>query len=872
MTKTYIIGTELLDGLAELSLDRSILNTRSVLEEVATDGSLSAIAPMAFGDLFNQVSLENFRQQWQSRDFDSLPTIEIRSAAELNGANGAYSAATNRIYLSQEYITQNTSNPQVITDVLLEEVGHFVDSQINVSDSPGDEGAIFANLVQGVELDEQELQALKAEDDTSEIILDGQIISIEMADPGNTIRTAEIQNSLAFTRTERVSQSDSSDFYRITVNNSGIFTANLSGLTGDADVRLILDRNKNGRLDQFENEILAWQWEREAKNESIRSFLDPGKYFVQVMSYNNRLANYKLSTHFEAATNDPWNFAITATTDQSLINAIATTFAGQGMQVIQQAQQTIEQAIRNASQVWENVIPYSSREDQRNLPITVRAEVMQNDNTLATGGGRTLTFNTTHLMQFANNVNGFTDGVALHEIGHILGLVDFDNKFVGSRDSESKSDERAESAGNFNFGVYKARSYAGWSYGELLGTFDQTAVPVTIGKGGGSDYTHWRESVFNNELMTHQDDNPAILSQLTISALRDSGWDVNYGAAQNYSLPPQNKVELGITINRVEVIHKGSFDSDKIDPNEPADLYTIVNIDDATWTTFDIGNKDIINPNWSFSRLVGYIPNADITTISQAPIAITIGIYDEDDKVITEESGRDDIADINPDPNLRNLYLVYDISTRDFISVKKGQAPQRGNFTNTGFDISPLGNGQFQAKGEDGGKQVEILFTLNQPLASISPDGILRLIITDKDNNVVIKHISGQAGNEVIEITSNGITQQFGTGTSLGSFNRIEGLGSDIDNTITLDGVLTTADLQGGNGNDRLEIINSPVGITQGSTLLGGAGNDTLQGGLEMTGFRILMEEIDLLGERVMTTLRVAVIMTRLKMVLVMIP
>jgi hypothetical protein len=39
--------------------------------------------------------------------------------------------------LAQEYIAQNTSNPQAIADVLLEEMGHSVDSEINVSDAPG---------------------------------------------------------------------------------------------------------------------------------------------------------------------------------------------------------------------------------------------------------------------------------------------------------------------------------------------------------------------------------------------------------------------------------------------------------------------------------------------------------------------------------------------------------------------------------------------------------------------------------------------------------------------------------------------------------------------------------------------------------------
>jgi Ca2+-binding RTX toxin-like protein len=72
-----------------------------------------------------------------------------------------------------------------------------------------------------------------------------------MADPGNTLDTAQVQSSSVFTLAEQVSQADSSDIYRFQVDQPGIFTANLSQLTGDADVRLILDRNANGAIEPF---------------------------------------------------------------------------------------------------------------------------------------------------------------------------------------------------------------------------------------------------------------------------------------------------------------------------------------------------------------------------------------------------------------------------------------------------------------------------------------------------------------------------------------------------------------------------------------------------------------------------------------------
>jgi hypothetical protein len=54
-----------------------------------------------------------------------------------------------------------------------------------------------------------------------------------------------------------------------------------------------------------------------------------------------------------------------------------------------------------------------------------------------------------------------------------------------------------------------------------------------------SNYTHWREEIFNTELMTHEAEFDGVmpLSQMTIASLRDIGWLVNYGAADFYTLP-----------------------------------------------------------------------------------------------------------------------------------------------------------------------------------------------------------------------------------------------------------------------------------------------------------------------------------------------
>ncbi|MFM6344962.1 MAG: hypothetical protein ACKPFK_07420, partial [Dolichospermum sp.] len=75
----------------------------------------------------------------------------------------------------------NTASSATIINVILEEIGHYVDAQINQVDSAGDEGAIFAELVQGNSLDVATLDALRRENDQATIIINGEIIQVEQA-------------------------------------------------------------------------------------------------------------------------------------------------------------------------------------------------------------------------------------------------------------------------------------------------------------------------------------------------------------------------------------------------------------------------------------------------------------------------------------------------------------------------------------------------------------------------------------------------------------------------------------------------------------------------------------------------------------------
>ncbi|MGF1522134.1 MAG: Calx-beta domain-containing protein [Leptolyngbyaceae cyanobacterium] len=130
---------------------------------------------LAFGEGLNQQLAINFIQTVINGE--ARPEIEVRPAADLDGAKGAFSSSTGTVYLAEEFVSNHSI--ETIAEVLLEELGHFLDWQLNEVDSSGDEGAIFAALVQGETLETRKLQQLKAEDDTAFVDLDGTTIAIE---------------------------------------------------------------------------------------------------------------------------------------------------------------------------------------------------------------------------------------------------------------------------------------------------------------------------------------------------------------------------------------------------------------------------------------------------------------------------------------------------------------------------------------------------------------------------------------------------------------------------------------------------------------------------------------------------------------------
>jgi hypothetical protein len=131
---------------------------KSELTAFAHDSALNDRLKLIFGDSYNTELADLILEKFGREDFNELPNIETVDAEAIAGANGAFADTTNSIYLSNQFIEANYTNPEVIAEVLLKEVGHYLDSQVNREDAPRDEGEIFSLLVGNKAIEESNLQ------------------------------------------------------------------------------------------------------------------------------------------------------------------------------------------------------------------------------------------------------------------------------------------------------------------------------------------------------------------------------------------------------------------------------------------------------------------------------------------------------------------------------------------------------------------------------------------------------------------------------------------------------------------------------------------------------------------------------------------
>ena len=157
-----------------------------------------------------------------------------------------------------------------------------------------------------------------------------------------------------------------------------------------------------------------------------------------------------------------------------------------------------------------------------------------------------MSFDTADLEKMAQN--GTLNDVITHEMGHVLGIgTIWDDKGL----------LKGAGTSNPTFGGKTAIK----EYRKLRGAgAGLKRVPLENTGGPGTAGSHWRETIFRNELMSGFIADPGNpLSRVTVGSLQDIGYTVNLAAAEPYGLP--NLVELaerGLLVAHVAPINEGT--------------------------------------------------------------------------------------------------------------------------------------------------------------------------------------------------------------------------------------------------------------------------------------------------------------------------
>jgi hypothetical protein len=133
-----------------------------------------------------------------------------------------------------------------------------------------------------------------------------------------------------------------------------------------------------------------------------------------------------------------------------------------------------------------------------------------------------MSFDTADLLEMEHN--GTLNDVITHEMGHVLG--------IGTAWEDKNLLQGAGGSNPVFIGASAMREY-----GALRGMAGSAQVPVENSGGGGTRDSHWRETIFKNELMSgfiSAPGNP--ISRMTVASLEDIGYVVDYAGAEPYAL------------------------------------------------------------------------------------------------------------------------------------------------------------------------------------------------------------------------------------------------------------------------------------------------------------------------------------------------
>ncbi len=188
LSAAFAIGAELeprdrslngLGGNVDELLGLAVQQSYSALVAFAQRQDFEQQMQVAFGAAYDREQAGQFFATLDKVGLEALPRLEVLEDEILQGALGVYAKDVDTVYVSRDFV--ESASIDQLTGVLLEEFGHGIDARINQSDAAGDEGDIFSRLVLGKGIAEGELRSIKAEDDSSQITVNGKLLAVEQA-------------------------------------------------------------------------------------------------------------------------------------------------------------------------------------------------------------------------------------------------------------------------------------------------------------------------------------------------------------------------------------------------------------------------------------------------------------------------------------------------------------------------------------------------------------------------------------------------------------------------------------------------------------------------------------------------------------------
>lgn len=155
--------------------------SQALLTDFIKDPEFDYKIALAFEQPQISQSVRQIIQGWINDDVIHFPRIEVLPSVVLKVASGAYANANKTAYISSDFLSQNAGNLPLLSSILIEELGHYLDVELNSVDTPGDEGELFSALVRNQEFDPDLVKQIKLENDFSTVFIDNQLLHVEQS-------------------------------------------------------------------------------------------------------------------------------------------------------------------------------------------------------------------------------------------------------------------------------------------------------------------------------------------------------------------------------------------------------------------------------------------------------------------------------------------------------------------------------------------------------------------------------------------------------------------------------------------------------------------------------------------------------------------